>query len=466
MAAYNASIFLQLGFIMNKTMSVYFSGTGFSISDMHFLTSSFYARTEESESQIKMGFSGTGVDYGFSGTIFGTGLDRQCESVIERVLQEINSGHQITLNVYGHSRGGIAALFLAKQLGNINVEKLTINLALLDPVPGNYLTTSSTDPFKISLANKTMDLSDCKPLKNVLALYPHVPLPAIACHAPLLASYPQQAKVVEEVVNGCHAEAEQPHHHSSRLVILRVEEFLVQNGTQLLYVDRDYHDAEVMKGAYLECYQQELAHVDRNYSRQAHSAKGMVLTATPGAKYLNDCHKALAGDTSQAPVALGIQPERGPFSWFKRFLMKHPVLAQALKWTLIALSAASIMYVTGGLAAIPFLAPIVLKLGALSILAFSPVVGGALAAIWYGAVKPLISKFAAKFFYPHYAMRKLETTVEEISGSTRGLIDALYDENLSPTPSTAPYHGISPLHSATHDAHYSEEQGSDLTYSL
>ena len=36
-----------------------------------------------------------------------------------------------------------------------------------------------------------MDLSDCKPLRKVLALYPHRPLPAIACHAPLLVSYPE-----------------------------------------------------------------------------------------------------------------------------------------------------------------------------------------------------------------------------------------------------------------------------------
>jgi hypothetical protein len=95
------------------------------------------------------------------------------EKVIDRIMQEINAGHQITLNVYGHSRGGIAALLLAKQLGRVDKEKLAINLALLDPVPGNSIIISSIDPFKISLANKTMDLSDCKPLRKVLGPYIH-----------------------------------------------------------------------------------------------------------------------------------------------------------------------------------------------------------------------------------------------------------------------------------------------------
>jgi hypothetical protein len=436
---------------MNKTISVYFSGTGFSIDEGHFLASSLHTRTEESESQIKMGFNGCGVDYGFNGAIFGSGLDKQCEQVIDRVAQEINAGHQITLNVYGHSRGGIAALLLAKQLGNIDKEKLAINLALLDPVPGNFITTPSIDPFEISLSNKTMDLSDCKPLRKVLALYPHIPLPAIACHAPLLVSYPLETEVEEEVVNGCHAQAEQIFRSSSKLVKLRVEEFLVKNGTQL-QTDRDYNDTEAMKQTYLSHYQEELAYVDQTLSREAHSARGLVITATPGAKYLNNRHKALAGDSSQEPVSLSIQPEKGTFSWFNRFFTNHPLVGQAIKWTLISLSVVSLLYFTGGLAAIPLLAPIVVKLGALSLLAFSPVIGGALAALWYGAAKPILSWCASKFFYPHYATRKIEAARVDAPDSTRGLMDALGVDRSSaansPTVDSAPYQGKPPLHSA------------------
>ncbi len=327
-------------------------------------------------------------------------------------------------------------------------DKLAINLALLDPVPGNFITTSNIDPFKISLANKAMDLSDCKPLRKVLGLYPHIPLPAIACHAPLLVSYPPETEVEEEVVNGCHAQAEQIFHPSSELVKLRVEEFLVTNGTQL-QTDRDYNDTEAMKQTYLSHYQKELSFVKETLSRDTHSAQGMVIAATPGAKYLNNRHKALAGDSSQEPVSLSIQPEKGLFSLFRRFFTNHPLVSQTLKWTLIGFSGASLLYFTGGLAVIPLLAPILIKLGALSLLACSPIIGVVLAGIWYGTAKSALSWFANKFFYPHYAIREIETPKAETSTSTRGLMDTLgVSRANSPTVDSAPYQGTSPLHSA------------------
>lgn len=118
---------------------------------------------------------------------------------------------------------------------------------------------------------------------------------------------------------------------------------------------------------------------------------------------------------------------------------------------MIALSVATLLYFTGGLAAIPLLAPIVVKLGALSLLAFSPVVGSALAALWYGAAKPILSWCANKFFYPHYALRKIEEPRAEAPDSTRGLMDVLgVDRSAanSPTVASVPYQGKSPLHSA------------------
>ncbi|WP_028388813.1 hypothetical protein [Legionella fairfieldensis] len=452
---------------MNKTISVYFSGSGFSIEKKHLLAGHLYDRTEESESQIKMGFNGCGVDYGISGILFGSGLDEQCERVINCLVQEINAGHQITLNVYGHSRGGIAALLLAKQLGNIDKEKLTINLVLLDPVPGNFIITSIIDPFNLSLANKTMDLSDCKPLRKVLALYPHKPLLA---HTPLLASYPPETEVEEEVVNGCHSQAEHIAKHifaPPELVKIRVEEFLVQNGTQLP-IDFDCKNTESMRQTYLRSYRRELAYVEKTLSRNTHSARGMVITATPGAKYLNSRHKTLAGDNSQEPVCLTIQPEKGVFSWFKRFFTHYPLVGQALKWTLIALSVASLLYFTGGLAALPLLAPIVAKFGALSLLTFSPISGGALAALWYGAAKPVLSWYVRKFFYLHYSIRKIEAPEVENPDSTKKLMDTLAVDRPSansPTVGSAPYQGKSLLHSTREKGKEKLPQESTLSFS-
>ena len=42
-------------------------------------------------------------------------------------------------------------------------------------------------------------------------------------------------------------------------------------------------------------------------TRKAHSDRGVVITAEPGAKYFNERHKALAGDITDAPVALHLQ---------------------------------------------------------------------------------------------------------------------------------------------------------------
>ena len=196
-----------------------------------------------------------------------------------------------------------------------------------------------------------------------------------------------------------------------------------------------------------------MASVVQTPSREAHSALGLVITATPGANYLNSRHKALAGDRSQAPVSLRIQPEKGLFSWFRKFFTNYPLVGQALKWTLIALSMAALLYFTGGLAAIPFLAPMVMNMGALSLFIFSPVIGGALAALWYDAAKPILSWCASKLFYPHYALRKTEAPkLEVLPDSTRGLIGALGVTRASVTHSvrvdSTPYQGKSPLHSA------------------
>jgi hypothetical protein len=401
---------------MNKIISVYFSGSGFEIDRSGRLANSLYNRTNNSESQISMGFNGCGIDYGFNGIIFGSGIDKQCQEVIDCIIKTISDSHHVTLNVYGHSRGGVAALLLAKQLGHIPQEKLVIHLALLDPVPGNLITTARIDPFEISLANKAMDLTECKPLKKVLVLYPYIPLPAIACHAPLLASYPLGTQVEEEVVLGCHSEAEHLRTSASHLVKVRVEEFLLSNGTHLEECE-EYKDAEEYKKFYLNYYEEHLWRINQSSSRDSHSARGVIITATPGKKYLNNHHKVLAGGSDHEPVCLKIEPSKGIFSWFRKFFTNYPLVGQALKWVLFALSVTTLLFFSGCLAAIPIVAPIQLKLKLLSLLVFSPLIGVALAISWYGIFKPILSWCAGKFFYPHYAIRKIEVLRNNISES-------------------------------------------------
>jgi len=439
---------------MDKTISVYFNDTDFKINNLSQRASNLYNITIESESQIKFGFNGCGIDYGFFGKFFGSGLDKQCETVINCIIQEINKikdGHHITLNVYGHKRGGIAALLLAKQLGIIDIKKLVINLALYDPVPGNYITTSFIDPFKISLANKTMDLRDCKPLSKVLALYPYITPPDIPRHAPLLVYYPQKTMVEEEVVNGCHEVDEKQYEEDLTLADLRIHEFLAKNGTQLEDQFKKFNNAEHMKNEYIDSYQQALNIVVKS-RRDTHSSSGKVITANHEGKYLNNHHKALCGGSPDDSVCLRIEPKKGLFSRFRNFFSNYPLVGQLLKWTLITLSVASLLYFTGGLAVLPLLIPIVVKFGSLSILAISPLIGGILATLWYSAAKPILSWAASKFFYPHYAIRNIEAPKVETTDSNRALFDTLGEGNSAMPNSTitrqVPKHIPSPLDQA------------------
>jgi pimeloyl-ACP methyl ester carboxylesterase len=442
---------------MNKTISVYFSGTGFSINDSRFLASSLHTRTQESDAHIKMGFNGCAVDYGFRGAIFGSGLDKQCETVLARVIQEIRDGHHVTLNVYGHSRGGIAALMLAKQLSHIDTEKLAIHLALLDPVPGNYITTAKIDSFEISLANKTMDLRGCRPLRQVLALYPYKPLSAIACHAPLLVQYPLAAEVEEEVLTGCHAQAEQLADPSSRLVQLRVEEFLVKNGTTLKTY-RDYNNEKAIKSTYLDFYQEALADVDKAVSRDTHSDKRKVITAKLGAKYLNSRHRTLAGCTTNEPVSLSVQ-DVTTSSLLRKILICTLVSILVVGLCAACFAAAYFIPPIGLAISLPLL--VVALAGALAVEMFLPLILKSLelglSKLWSNHVKPFLSRCTNKLFYPHYAIREIESPKATVTGSTGVVMDALnsdHSQNTAiPTVDLPPHQGQSPLSPAGATVH-------------
>ena len=142
--------------------------------------------TEQSTFHLKMGFDGCGVTNGFWGTIFAAGLDDQCDQVVFRVNQLLEHNRKVRLNLLGLSRGGMACLLLIKKLSSIPRSVLEVNAVIFDPVPGNGLTTSAIDVFGITIATQCLDVSTSQTLHKVLALYPFMPLPDIAFHAPIL----------------------------------------------------------------------------------------------------------------------------------------------------------------------------------------------------------------------------------------------------------------------------------------
>merc|ERR1712087_714302 len=72
-------------------------------------------------------------------------------------------------------------------------------MLIFDPVPGNSLWFGI--PFT---GSDCSNLTTATNLRDVLALHPHEPLPAVAFHAPLLFQYPAGCEVEEDVTLGCH----------------------------------------------------------------------------------------------------------------------------------------------------------------------------------------------------------------------------------------------------------------------
>lgn len=154
---------------------------------------------EHSDGPFKLAFAGCGVSHGLKGALFANGLREEAGLVASHVTTLSKRGRHVVLNVYGLSRGGIAAIFLAQALQDRAASALSLNMLLFDPVPGDFVWSGFPWTGK-----NAKDVSLCYPLRRVLALYPHEPLEWFAFHAPVLCKYPPDCSVEEDVVLGCH----------------------------------------------------------------------------------------------------------------------------------------------------------------------------------------------------------------------------------------------------------------------
>jgi hypothetical protein len=197
---------------------------------------------------LKMAFDGCGVTHGLAGTLFAAGLDGQCDSVVKVVQQmrkqqqqqqqsaSTNNEKQVRVIAVGLSRGAVACQKLALKLSSS--EQISISLLLFDPVPGNAVSTGF--PYT---ATKSLNLSNCTNLEQVLALYPYQPLPDVAMHAPCLLQYPPHCRVEEDVSLGCHQGAlymttpfpKDQYDIASNLSFQRICDWLHQEGVELKF---------------------------------------------------------------------------------------------------------------------------------------------------------------------------------------------------------------------------------------
>ena len=485
---------LRVHLMNTLTISAFFSGTDHKIDaasdDIWWLPTLFHENVDHTDDnpktenpQKKIGYNGCAINYGFPGAIFGTGIDKDAKEVIEKIKAEIAKGHKVVFNAYGHSRGAITALLIAKQLGNVNPKYLEINLFLHDPVPGNLLTTAALDPFNISLANKTMDLRSCKALQNVITLYPHEALNPLMAHAPLFPRYPRHTNVEEEVIADCHAGAqyytkidERIHFTpASFMAFARAFKFLKACGTQFRELPKihisgiecdeecDPNDQESIEQFLIKVYEEENKKIHRKTTRAAHSATGLSIhvKSNPNIKYYNLHHQRLAAtslsihvksnpnikyynldhqhynldhqrlngsEEDKTNVRVTIEKTYGPISLIKMAITNYPNAWQALKWTVLSLAISALIVSTGGFGALPIAAGASASLIILAIVAFAPLAGGAAAALWYSIAKPLIELTVNAIYYPNYRQEwqiQFATNPDEPGESTRDALELL-----------------------------------------
>ena len=309
--------------------TIYFNGTSFEMIDKRNLAGFLFHHTKMDTSNLTLGFNGCAVENGlFRGGIFGKGTQSQAKMAANIILEKIHHGHKVKVNCYGHSRGAISALFLAKMLGDFAKDQLEMNLVLLDAVPGNYVWTAKLDATQATLTNQTLDLSQCKNLNHVLTLYPALPLPAIACHAPLIPIFPSFTKVESEPTPGLHSATQYLNPSTNQITLspeayiafIRVKNFFLEHGTQFISpfghyrVDGDtFMDDEGLAVCYKKCLD-KLTHPS---TRECHSKDPINITIHPHAAYFNAAHRDLIAPQSQHTIAANLsqQPQQKTFTY-------------------------------------------------------------------------------------------------------------------------------------------------------
>lgn len=368
------------------TLTVIFEGTIYSIEEanthlyhvLHSYCAGSLIRSADELAEhsgathFKMGFNGCGIDYGLSGLLFGSGLEAQCAEAEQVVKQLIKNGNKVTLNAIGLSRGGIASLLLAKQLGGIDQFHLEINLMLLDPVSGNALTTAYLDIFNHTLANKAMDLSRSMNLKRVTVLYPYLEIGdesgqwvdriLEAFHVPIRPTYPAHCMVKEDVILGAHLSAfqdlstvEQQTHAFHGIdfipIVRRLSKEIIYaflREVNALSLEAPVDDSPTVLSCFIaeqEMWINWLREIIEHLApknRPLHSEDGSRLSATSSSLFLNKLHRELVGSTSESPadLCLKIIPER-PVLEYERYALTTAELRRFIEVIQANITAAS-----------------------------------------------------------------------------------------------------------------------------
>lgn len=307
--------------------TVYFSGAGHSLKPVstrygyeYNLVNLLHQYTKIGEDHvndtlhIKYGFDGCAVTHGWRGLIFGSGLKEQCRKIEKFVIAKLQGENTVILNCFGHSLGATTALSLVNELGKHVWPNLVMNVALLDPVPGNPLDIVALDFMHATLTKQTLHLQN-KNLHRVLALYTNQPYPNYF-HSPILPSYPAHCQIEEDVVPGKHyyqyLYSSDPYFKFSKLECFipyeRIKKFLSEcetefNINKILIIGKESLDKQIiiddndgihaLNKVYTLLLAKHKSAKKRFRSCHAFSSKE-IQTNFSHAHYLNEQHKKIA----------------------------------------------------------------------------------------------------------------------------------------------------------------------------
>lgn len=283
--------------------------------------------------QYKMGFNGCATTHGLRGLCCAVGLDSQIACVVRRCRELLSHYPTISLTALGASRGGVAGLVLMRAIHAAGLsERVIAHLCLIDPVPGNLVWlarlssrwrwlqcyASPTIASASTTTSACIDVSDCRCLHGVLALYPCEALADVACHAPVLPTYPLECAVEEDATLGLHTDAIRTREMSvtpDRLLMhVRIRRFFEAHAVPLRTLDSlDGDDEKLFGGGIggpggspveqrcLAAMDAELGAAETPSLRTAHHATGCgaVERRRQGA-VLNHFHRALRAEARAA----------------------------------------------------------------------------------------------------------------------------------------------------------------------
>jgi hypothetical protein len=141
-----------------------------------------------------------------------------------------------------------------------------------------------------------MDLSECHNLNRVLSLYPYEPLPDLLFHAPIFPDYPRNTQVDEDVIMGCHAQAEFTLTNANNMASPRIIEFMQSCGTNFNFKPGIPQTTQTQE--YLNLLEDNKSAVVES-TRACHSNRSIEIVARKvtnqtGITFLNKHHRRLA----------------------------------------------------------------------------------------------------------------------------------------------------------------------------